>query len=187
MLHQFVRGFTSFYRFYKIAELSCSSWASPCVLVSKPDKIFRPYTDFRKVNNITKPDSYPLPRMEDCVGQVGTAKYVSKFDLLKGCWQVPLSKRAQEIAAFITPSGLYSYTVMLFGLRNAPATFQRLMNQVVAGFKGCAVYLDSVVIYSETWAEHVDQICALFKWLAWANLTINLAKHELAQGTVIHL
>lgn len=106
---------------------------------------------------------------------MGAAKYVSKFDLLKGYWQVPLSKRAQDIAAFITPSGLYSYTVILFGLRNAPATFQRLMNRVVAGLKGCAVYLDDVVIYSETWAEHVDQIGALFERLAWANLTINIA------------
>ena len=172
---------------HKIAEPSCSSWASPCVLVGKPDKTFRPCTDFRKVNNITKPDSYPLPRMEDCVDQVGAAKYVSKFDLLKGYWQVPLSKRAQDIAAFITPSGLYSYTVMPFGLRNAPATFQRLMNRVVAGLKGCAVYLDDVVIYSETWAEHVDQIRALFERLAWANLTINIAKCEFAKGTVTYL
>ena len=69
---------------HNIAEPSCSSWASPCVLVSKPDQTFRPCTDFRKVNNITKPDSYPLPYMEDCVDQVGTVKFVSKFDLFKG-------------------------------------------------------------------------------------------------------
>lgn len=77
---------------HNIAEPSCSSWASPCVLVRKPDKTFRPCTDFRKVNGITKADSYPLPRMEDCVDQVDTAKFVSKFDLLKGYWRVPLSK-----------------------------------------------------------------------------------------------
>lgn len=64
---------------------------------------------------------------------MGSAKFVSKFDLLKGYWQVPLSKRARDIAAFITPSGLYSYTVMPFGLRNAPANFQWLMNKVVVG------------------------------------------------------
>ena len=130
-----------------IAEPSCSSWASPCVLVRKPDQTFRPCTDFRKVNNGTKPDSFPLPRIDDCVDQVGSAKFVSKFDLLKGYWQVPLSKQAREIAAFITTSGLYSYSVMPFGLRNPPATFQRLMNMVVAGLEGCAVYLDDVVIY----------------------------------------
>lgn len=64
---------------HNIAATSCSSWASPCVLVSKPDQTFRPYTDFHKVNNITKPD--PLPRMEDCVDQVGTAQFVIEFDL----------------------------------------------------------------------------------------------------------
>lgn len=105
-----------------------SSWASPCILVPKQDKTPRFCTDMRKVNSVTKPDSFPLPQMEDCIDQVVSTKFVRKFDLLKGYWQVPLSKRAQEIAAFITPSGLYSYTVMLFGLRNAPATFQRLMN-----------------------------------------------------------
>jgi len=103
-------------------------------------------TDMRKVNSVTKSDSFPLPRMDDCIDQVGSAKVLGKFDLLKGYWQVPLSKRAQEIAAFITPSGLYSYKAMPFGLRNAPATFQRLMNRVVSGLKGCEVYLDDLVI-----------------------------------------
>ncbi len=86
--------------------------------------------------------------MDDCADQVGSAKFVSKFDLLKGSWQIPLSPRAQEISAFITPISLYSYKVMPFGLRNAPATFQRLTH-VVAGLSGCAVYLD-VVIFSDT-------------------------------------
>lgn len=93
--------------------------------------------------------------MENCIDQVGSAKFVSKFDLLKGYWQVPLSKRAREISAFITPSGLSSYTVMPFGLRNAPATCQRLMNRVVPGLSGCAVYLDDVVVYSDTWEAHL--------------------------------
>ena len=170
-----------------IAEPSFSAWSSPCLLVKKPDSTFRPCTDFRKVNAITKPDVYPLPRMEDCVDQVGAAKYVSKFDLLKGYWQVPLSKRAQEVCSFITPSGLYAYTVMPFGLRNAPATFQRLMNRVVSGLCGCAVYLDDVVIYSDTWEEHLVRMTALLDRLAWARLTINLAKCEFARATVTYL
>lgn len=116
-----------------IAEPCFSGWASPCLLVKKPDSTVRPCTDFRKVNAVTKPDSFPLPRMEDCVDQVGSARFVSKFDLLKGYWQVPLTPRAREIASFITSTGIYSYTVMPFGLRNAPATFQRLMNKVVSG------------------------------------------------------
>ena len=78
-----------------IAVPSSSSWASPCLLVEKMDKSPRCCTDFCKVNAVSKPDSYPLPRVEDCIDQVGAAKYVSKFDLLKGYWQVPLTQRAQ--------------------------------------------------------------------------------------------
>uniref|UniRef100_A0A3B4ZKQ1 Gypsy retrotransposon integrase-like protein 1 n=1 Tax=Stegastes partitus TaxID=144197 RepID=A0A3B4ZKQ1_9TELE len=89
-----------------IAVPSCSSWASPCILVPKQDKSPRFCTDLRKVNSVTKTDSFPLPRMDDCIDQVGSAKFVSKLDLLKGYWQVPLSQRAQEISAFVTPSGL---------------------------------------------------------------------------------
>lgn len=170
-----------------IAKPSFSSWASPCLLVGKPDGTYRFCTDYRKLNNITKPDSFPLPRMEDCVDAVGSALYVSKFDLLKGYWQVPLTTRAQEIASFITPSGLYSYSVMSFGLRNAPATFQRLMNRVTSGLDGCAVYLDDVVVYSDSWEQHIVRIRALFERLAEAKLTVNLAKCELAKATVTYL
>lgn len=108
----------------EIAEPSNSSWASPCLLAQKPP-LFDSALIFRKVNSVTKPDFFPLPRMEDCVDQVGYAKFVSKFDLLEGYWQVPLSPRAQEISALRTHTGLYSYKVMPFGLRNAPATSQR--------------------------------------------------------------
>lgn len=119
--------------------------------------------------------------------QVGNAKYVSTFDLLKGYWQVPLTKRAQEVAAFVTPSGLYSYKVMPFGLRNAPATFQRLMNRVVNGLAGCAVYLDDLVVYSDSWSTHLQRVRALFDRLAEAKLTVNLAKCEFAHATVTYL
>ncbi len=64
----------------------------------------------------------------------------------------------REISAFIVPSGLFSYKVMSFGLRNAPATFQRLMNRVISGLRGCAVYLDDVVVYSQTWDEHCSKV-----------------------------
>lgn len=111
---------------------------------------------------------------------------VSKFDLLNSYWQVPLTQRAQEVASFITPSGLHSYKVMSFGLRNVSATFQRLMNKVVNGLEGCAVYLD-YVIYSNTSEEHLERIQVLFERLAWANLTVNLAKCEFAKATVTYL
>ncbi len=100
-----------------IAEPSISSWSSPCLLVIKSDGSDRFCTDFRKVNNITKPDCHPLPRMEDCVDRVGSAAFVTKLDLLKGYWQVPLTPRAREISAFVTPDAFLQYTVMPFGVR----------------------------------------------------------------------
>ncbi|KAL1279989.1 hypothetical protein QQF64_014589 [Cirrhinus molitorella] len=108
-------------------QASQSPWSSPCLLVPKSDSSLRFCTDYRKVNNVTKPDSFPLPRMEDCVDRVGSSRYVTKLDLLKGYWQVPLTPLASEISAFVTPDNFLNYTVMAFGMRNAPATFQRLM------------------------------------------------------------
>lgn len=86
----------------------------------------------------------------------------------------------REIFALITPNGLYMYNVMPFGLRNAPATFQRLMTKVLGDFKGCNVYLDDMVVYSDTWVSHLERIHALFSCLAEARLTINLAKCDFA-------
>lgn len=170
-----------------LAERSSSSWASPCLLVTKPDGTFRFCTDYRKLNSVTKSDSFPLPRIEDCIDSVGSAEFVTKIDLLQGYYQVPLTSRAQEVCAFTTSSGLYSYKRMSFGLRNAPATFQRLMNLVISGLEGCAVYLDDVVVYSQTWEEHLCQLRALFIRLEAAKLTINLAKCEFARATVVYL
>ena len=170
-----------------LAKPSYSSWASPCLLVAKPDNTFRFCTDYRKVNTVTKPDSFPLPRLEDCIDRVGAAKYVTKLDLLKGYYQIPLTARAQEVSAFVTPSGLYTYNVMSFGLRNAPSSFQRLMNYVTSGLEGCAVYLDDVVTVGDTWALHLSRLAALFERLQAANLTVNLAKCEFAKATVTYL
>ena len=101
-----------------IIEESQSNWSSPCILVPKHDGGFRFCTDFRKVNDKTKSDSFPIPKIADCIDQIGNAKFVSTFDMLKGYWQVPLTQRAREISAFVTPSGLYQYKVMPFGMKN---------------------------------------------------------------------
>lgn len=85
-----------------LAQHSQCPWSSPCLLVPKADGPFRFCTDFRKVNAVPKPDSFPLPRMEDRVDRVGSATFVTKLDLLKGYWQVPLTTRASDISAFAT-------------------------------------------------------------------------------------
>ena len=161
-----------------LIEPSHSAWSSPCLLVPKPDGTFRFCTDFRKVNSLTKPDSYPLPRIEDCIDRVGNSKYVSKFDLLKGYWQVLLTEKAKEISTFVTPDGLFQYSVMPFGMQNAPATFQWLINGVIADVLGCKAYIDDVIIYSDSWSAHLNQIRKFFDNLRAANLTVNLSKSE---------
>lgn len=170
-----------------IAEPSSSSWSSPCLLADKSDGSDRFCTDFRKVNGVTKPDCYPLPRVEDCVDRVGSANYVTKLDLLKGYWQVPLTPRAREISAFVTPDAFLQYTVMPFGVRNAPATFQRLVNTVLSGLSGCEAYLDDIVVHSSSWDDHIQQLQGVFGRLRDANLTVNLAKCEFGQATVTYL
>lgn len=91
-----------------LAEPTQSAWSSPCLLVSKADSSFRFCTDIWKVNSVTKPDCFPLPRIDDCIDRVGPAKFVSKLDLLKGYWQLPLTQRTAGISAFVTPDYYYA-------------------------------------------------------------------------------
>lgn len=164
-----------------------SAWSSPCLLVPKSDLSVRFCTDYRKVNAVTKPDSFPLPRMEDCIDRVGPARFVTKLDLLKGYWQIPLTSRASEISAFVTPDDFMQYSVMAFGMRNAPSTFQRLMRIVLSGVEKCEAYLDDIVIYSSSWEEHMVSLREVFARLVNACLTLNLAKCEFAKATVVYL
>ena len=170
-----------------IIEESQSNWSSPCILVPKHDGGFRFCTDFRKVNDKTKSDSFPIPRIADCIDQIGNAKFVSTFDMLKGYWQVPLTQRAREISAFVTSSSLYQYKVMPFGMKNAPATFQRMVNKLVRDIDGCEGYIDDVVIFSDNWSDHIRQIKHFFQIMREAKLTINLMKSEFGKATVKYL
>jgi len=166
---------------------SFSAWSSPCLLVPKADGTQRFCTDYRRVNAVTKPDSFPLPLMEDCIDNVGSACFVTKLDMLKGYWQVPLTERAAEISAFVTPDDFLNYKVMAFGLRNAPATFQRLMSRVLGGVANCKAYLDDIVVYSNTWDEHLTTLSIVFARLLDASLTLNLSKCEFGKATITYL
>lgn len=133
-----------------LAVPSQSCWSSPCLLVRKPDSTYCFCTDYRPVNGFKKADSFPLPLIEDCVNRVGSAAFVTKLDLLKGLWQVPLTQRAAEISAFVTPDNFLQYTILAFGMRNAPATFQRLMQKVLSGVQNSEAYLNDLVLYSNS-------------------------------------
>ncbi|KAL2082452.1 hypothetical protein ACEWY4_022270 [Coilia grayii] len=170
-----------------VVEPSHSEWSSPIVLIPKPDGAARFCIDYRKINAVTKTDAFPIPRLEDCIDQIGKAKFVSKFDLLKGYWQVPLSDHAKEVSAFVTPYGLYQCRTLPFGMKNAPACFQRLMNQVTSGLTNVVTYIDDVVIFSDLWEDHVCHIRQLLERLDSAGLVVNLPKCELGKGQVMYL
>jgi len=121
---------------------SHSASASPVVIVPKKNGKPRFCVDYRRLNNITKKDAYPLPRMEDFLDSLGDAQVFTTFDCTAGYWQVPLRKDDQEKTAFTTHCGIYHWLSMPFGLKNAPATFQRAMDINLPGFKWqiCLVY-----------------------------------------------
>jgi len=133
-----------------IIRKSVSPWASLVVIVEKKDRSQRLCVDYRKLNAVTKPDAYPLPRIDDMLNSFRSAKWFTTLDLASGYWQVAMHPEDVEKTAFITPFGLYEFLVMPFGLSYAPGTFQRLMNHVLQEFLGrfVAVYLDDVIIYS---------------------------------------
>lgn len=106
---------------------------------------------------MTVKDSYPLPRVDESLDFLSRGKFLSTLDLARGCWQVPMAQEAKPKTAFITHCGLFQFKVLPFGLCNAPATFQQLMNNVLAGliYKLCAVYLDDIVVASPTFEQHL--------------------------------
>ena len=106
-----------------------SPWASPILLVAKKDSFC---IDYRKLNAITKMDVYPLPGIDDSLDLLAGNRYFSALDLASRYWQVRMSKESQEKTAFVTSSGPYEFTVMPFGLCNTPATFQWLIESVLA-------------------------------------------------------
>lgn len=172
---------------HDIIRPSNSDWSSPCVLVPKSDGSTRFCTDYRKVNAVTRTDVFPIPRIDDCIDKVGQAKFLTKIDLLKGYWCVPLTERAKSISAFATPSGLYQYEVLPFGMKNAPATFQRMMQSTISGLPHTGAYIDDLITWSDSWEEHIKDVETLFQRLTQANLTVNLNKSDFGCATVTYL
>ena len=158
-----------------VIEPSHSPWSSPVILVKKKDGSLRFCIDYRKLNQVTQKDCYPLPRVDDLLDSLSDAQWFTTLDLRSGYWQVEVNPRDREKTAFPTPHGLFQFRVMPFGLCNAPSTFQRLMELVLVGLRWevCLAYLDDIIIFGRTWEEHLQRLRAVFTRLKEAHLKVH--------------
>lgn len=165
-----------------------SDFTAPMILVEAPGKDPRPCIDYRKLNEITRAEFFPLPNIEDRVQQVASAKYITVLDLTKGYWQIPMTPRAQRVAAFVTSFGSYLPVTMPFGTLNASYRFSKFMDKMLRGLeKFCLPYLDDMAIFSETWEDHMQHIESVLIRVRDAKVKIKLAKCKFAQKTVQYL
>eukprot|EP00731_Ephydatia_muelleri_P031170 Em0022g684a len=134
-----------------VIQPSSSPWASPIVLATKKDGSPRFCVDYRKLNEVTQKDAYPLPQIDETLETLAESQLFSTLDLASGYWQVELGSVDRQKTAFCTAEGLYKFKVMPFGLCNAPATFERLMSMVLSGLQwsSCLVYLDDIIVMEE--------------------------------------
>lgn len=180
-----------------IIRKSTSPWASPMHLVPKKEPgSTRPICDYRKLNSVTKPDSFPLPSIDQIIYSLDGARWLGTIDLFQGFNQLLIAEPDIEKSAVITPWGLYEFLRMPFGLINAPATFQRAITTVLTEGdyspedqigKHCFVYLDDVICYSKTFEDHLAHLGKIFEALRKANLKINPKKTTLFKDEVLYL
>ena len=172
-----------------VIEPCQSEWTSNIVLVTKKDGSIRFCVDYRKLNSLTQKDAYPLPRIETCLDTLSGASWFSTFDLRSGFHQVKVNPRDVNKTTFTCHKGTFRFPRMPFGLCNAPATFQRLMDTVLMGlnFDICLAYLDDIIVFSHDLQSHMERLERLFQRLREANLKLKPAKCSILQKRVTFL
>ena len=172
-----------------IIRPSNSPWASPVLLVKKPNGSYRFACDYRTLNKNCESDAYPIGELTAAQNTLLGAKYFSTLDLRCGYHQVPMTAEASRKSAFITQDGLYEFLRMPYGLKNAPAHFTRLMNRVLSGliWKICLVYLDDIIIWGRTPQEHLRNLKSVFERLRKAGLTLRPDKCSFMSPQVRYL
>ena len=170
-----------------IIDKSCSEWAAPIVLVKK-DGSLRMCMDYRRLNSVSREDAYPMPRIDDLIDKLGNAKFITTVDLNRGYWQMPVAAKDKHKTAFTTPFGLFQFRVMPFGLNGPPASFQRMMDLVIDGMQDfTAAYLDDLVVYSDSWEDHLKHLKMMLQKLREAGLTVKPRKCQFAMDHCVYL
>jgi len=172
-----------------VIEPATSEWASPVVLVPKKDASLRFCVDYRRLNAKTVGDAYPLPRIDDCLDSLGNATIFTTLDCNAGYWQVPVAPADRDKTTFTSYMGTYRYVRMPFGLRNAPATFQRALDIILSGvrWQSCLIYLDDVIVFSTSVEEHLVHVNQVLTLLREAGVTLKLSKCRFFQPRVDYL
>lgn len=168
---------------------SKSPWSSPAVLVAKKDHHTRFCIDYRKLNAVTLDDPYPIPRIEDALDLLEGCRYFSALDVAAMYWHVKLSPEDQVKTAFIIPQGLFEFTRMPFGLKNAPATAARIMNKVLAGlnYVDCFIYFDDIIIFGRTKEEHDTRLKKVLTRLREYNVKLRQHKCDIGKESIDYL
>ena len=167
-----------------IIEPSCSPYNSNPLLTKKKDGTMRFVIDFRSVNKNTIQDTYPLPCVQEMIDQTFSNNYFSQLDLLSGYWAVPIAEQDCCKTAFSVPRGKFQFKRMQFGLKNAQATFQRCMDQIVKeckskGAVGFDAYVDNIIISTPSYKEHVRVLRILLETLDEHRMSLRKDKCEL--------
>ncbi|MEW8545559.1 MAG: reverse transcriptase domain-containing protein [Candidatus Thiodiazotropha sp.] len=168
---------------------SVSPWASPIVLVAKKDGGVRPCVDYRRVNQLVKPDGFPLPRIQDCLDSVAGSTLFSTFDLTSGYFQIPVKEEDICKTAFVCKYGHFEMTRMPFGLNNSASTFQRTMEMVLQGLQWvtCLIYIDDIIVFGKDFHEHLQRVEEVFNRIKAAGLKLKPAKSHMLQEEVVFL
>lgn len=169
-----------------VIQESTSAYASPIVVVRKPDGSLRLCIDYRKLNAKTRRDAFPLPRIDESFDALRGAKFFSTIDLASGYHQVAMSERDRPKTAFTTPFGLFEFLRMPFGVCNGPATFQRLMQATMSDliFQVILVYLDDILLFSESFDNHLCRLEMVLSRLAETGLKVKIEKCNFLQEKV---
>ena len=171
----------------KFIDPSTSPFASPVLLVRKPDGTYRLVIDYRILNSHTVKENFPIPVIEDLLAKIGKAQWFSTLDLMSGYYQISVRKEDRPKTAFVTPFGKYQFNVMPFGLTNAPSTFCRYMSTVLGDLDFVAVYLDDILIFSKTREEHYNHVRTVLRKLQEAQLIVKRPKCHFFKNKVTFL